>query len=539
MAATCTGTRRARHGGSATRRTRWPGCCTPGRPTRPGAGCWKSAAGSARRPSTWSRAARRPASRPSTSRPRRWPARAAVAASAPAAVVRWQQADLFDLPFADGAFDHLFVCFVLEHLADPAAAAAGLRRVLAPGGTITVIEGDHGSAFFHPDSPAARAAIGCLVALQAAAGGNGLLGRQLQPLLAAAGYRDIQVTPRTVYVDAPPALVEGFTRNTFTAMVAGVRDEAVAAGLMTPGRVRPGPGRAGAHGHAPGHLQLHVLQGRGGGTRLRSSPPSRSRVYEHVDLDDLRASETVKPITEIGVPVHRSRRLPHAPFTSAGGVAERLRPGEHQRLAGHCRAPATPEAPGAPARPRRRAARRRDRAPRAARRSRRRARRRGTRRPPRAGGRGRRRAPAAPPWTRRRARLASWRAAAGDAADDRRDLVERHGEHVVQHEREPLGRGRACRARRAAPARPSRRAAPRARGRCRRVAARRSARARRASSGSSRRDLRERSMSRHTRATTVVSQPPRFSTPLVSARLSRSHASCTASSASVREPSIR
>jgi SAM-dependent methyltransferase len=161
-------------------------------------------------------------------------ARAAVAASVPGAAVQWRQADLFSLPFADGAFDHLFVCFVLEHLADPVAAAAGLRRVLAPGGTITVIEGDHGSAFFHPDSSAAQAAIGCLVALQAAAGGNGLLGRQLQPLLAAAGYRDIAVRPRTVYVDPTrPALVEGFTRNTFTAMVAAVRDEAVAAGMST------------------------------------------------------------------------------------------------------------------------------------------------------------------------------------------------------------------------------------------------------------------------------------------------------------------
>jgi SAM-dependent methyltransferase len=160
-------------------------------------------------------------------------ARAAVAASAPGAAVEWRQADLFHLPFADGAFDHVFVCFVLEHLADPVAAAVALRRVLAPGGTITVIEGDHGSAFFHPDSSAARAAIGCLVTLQASAGGNGLLGRQLQPLLAAAGYRDIAVRPRTVYVDPTrPALVEGFTRNTFTAMVAGVRNEAVAAGLM-------------------------------------------------------------------------------------------------------------------------------------------------------------------------------------------------------------------------------------------------------------------------------------------------------------------
>src|SRR5436189_6170312 len=46
-------------------------------------------------------------------------------------------------------------------------------------------------------------------------------------------------------------------------------------------------------------------------------------------------------------------------------------------------------------------------------------------------------------------------------------------------------------------------------------------------------------MSRQTRATTVVSQPPRFATASVSERLSRSHASWTASSASLDEPSIR
>jgi hypothetical protein len=60
-----------------------------------------------------------------------------------------------------------------------------------------------------------------------------------------------------------------------------------------------------------------------------------------------------------------------------------------------------------------------------------------------------------------------------------------------------------------------------------------------ASKGSSRRDVRERNMSRDTRATIVVSHPPRFSTPLLSARLSRNQASWTASSASLSEPSIR
>ncbi|MFH8498424.1 methyltransferase domain-containing protein [Streptomyces coeruleorubidus] len=163
-------------------------------------------------------------------------ARARVAAHAPGVDVEWYRADLFDLPFPDAEFDHVFVCFVLEHLSDPRQALTALRRVLRPEGTITVIEGDHGSAFFHPASAYARAAIECQVQLQSAAGGNALIGRQLQPLLAQAGYDDVVVRPRTVYADQTrPALVDGFTRNTFIAMVESVRDDALAAELMTAG----------------------------------------------------------------------------------------------------------------------------------------------------------------------------------------------------------------------------------------------------------------------------------------------------------------
>jgi hypothetical protein len=53
------------------------------------------------------------------------------------------------------------------------------------------------------------------------------------------------------------------------------------------------------------------------------------------------------------------------------------------------------------------------------------------------------------------------------------------------------------------------------------------------------RDLRAWSMLRQTRETTVASQLPRLSTALVSERLKRSHASWTASSASLGEPRIR
>jgi ubiquinone/menaquinone biosynthesis C-methylase UbiE len=153
--------------------------------------------------------------------------------SAGVGTVTFQQADVYAMTFAPDTFDHVFVCFVLEHLSRPREALAHLRRVLKPGGTITVIEGDHGSAYFHPDSPYARKAIRCLIELQARAGGDSLIGRTLYPLLRESGFRHVAVSPRMVYVDASrPRLVEGFTRNTFTAMVEGVRERALAAGLV-------------------------------------------------------------------------------------------------------------------------------------------------------------------------------------------------------------------------------------------------------------------------------------------------------------------
>jgi len=149
--------------------------------------------------------------------------------------VEFAQADIFAPPFAPESFDHVFVCFVLEHLSRPLDALDTLKRLLKRGGTITVIEGDHGSAYFHPDSVAAKDAIGCLVELQRLRGGNAMIGRQLYPLLSAAGFAALRVFPRLVYVDSSrPDLVEGFTKKTFTAMVEGVREAAISAGLALP-----------------------------------------------------------------------------------------------------------------------------------------------------------------------------------------------------------------------------------------------------------------------------------------------------------------
>jgi ubiquinone/menaquinone biosynthesis C-methylase UbiE len=147
--------------------------------------------------------------------------------------VSFQLADVFQLPFAEHSFDHVFVCFMLEHLAAPLHALRALKCVLRPGGSITTIEGDHGSWYCHPQTPEAARTVQCLIDIQAQLGGNALIGRQLFPLLIEAGFGGVQVSPRMVYVDdSKPELVEGFSKNTFIRMVEGVREEALRLRMM-------------------------------------------------------------------------------------------------------------------------------------------------------------------------------------------------------------------------------------------------------------------------------------------------------------------
>lgn len=147
--------------------------------------------------------------------------------------VTFRQADIYNLPFDNDTFESIIICFVLEHLTNPKQALFELKRVLKTGGTMIVIEGDHGSTFFYPDSKAALAAINCQVQLQSKNGGNSNIGRELYPLLQSVGLADILISPRMVYVDGSrPQLVEGFIKNTFTAMIEGVGEKAVENGIV-------------------------------------------------------------------------------------------------------------------------------------------------------------------------------------------------------------------------------------------------------------------------------------------------------------------
>lgn len=146
--------------------------------------------------------------------------------------VTFLQLDAFDVAKLKTTFDHVFVCFVLEHLKEPAKLLAVLKSSLRSGGTITVVEGDHGSTYFYPDSTFARKAVDAQIRHQRGNGGNANIGRELYRILVTGGYEQVKVSPRNIYVDDNnPALKTNFILHTFTAMIEGMAESIVDAGI--------------------------------------------------------------------------------------------------------------------------------------------------------------------------------------------------------------------------------------------------------------------------------------------------------------------
>ncbi len=103
--------------------------------------------------------------------------------------------------FAADRFDAAFLCWVLEHVADPAAVLAEVRRVLRPGAPIVVTEVQNATFFLDPYSPNTLAYWMAFNDHQLELGGDPFVGAKLGNLLQAIGYRDIRTEVRTIHLD--------------------------------------------------------------------------------------------------------------------------------------------------------------------------------------------------------------------------------------------------------------------------------------------------------------------------------------------------
>lgn len=114
---------------------------------------------------------------------------------------RLELGDATRLSFAAETFDAAFLCWILEHVADPMMVLAEVRRVLRPGATIVVTEVQNASFFIDPYSPCTLSYWMEFNDHQLALGGDPFVGAKLGNLLQAVGFRDIEIDVRNIHLD--------------------------------------------------------------------------------------------------------------------------------------------------------------------------------------------------------------------------------------------------------------------------------------------------------------------------------------------------
>ncbi|MGH9883566.1 MAG: class I SAM-dependent methyltransferase [Pyrinomonadaceae bacterium] len=107
---------------------------------------------------------------------------------------RFEQADIYALPFEGASFDAVFISAVLGNLREPVRGLREAYRVLKPGGVIGVKEFDHGGDLFYPLDPALKQYNDCYRRLRSENGHDPEGGRKVGAFLLDAGFRDVKMS---------------------------------------------------------------------------------------------------------------------------------------------------------------------------------------------------------------------------------------------------------------------------------------------------------------------------------------------------------
>ena len=108
--------------------------------------------------------------------------------------VRFETGNVYQLGFEDGTFDVVHAHQVLQHLSDPVAALAEMRRVCRPGGLVAARDGDYGGFLWFPADPELDEWQALYRNVARALGGEPDAGRHLLSWARAAGFSSIEAS---------------------------------------------------------------------------------------------------------------------------------------------------------------------------------------------------------------------------------------------------------------------------------------------------------------------------------------------------------
>jgi len=109
--------------------------------------------------------------------------------------------DAKQLAYGPATFDAAFVCWMLEHVGDPARVLEEVRRVLVPGSPIVCTEVLNATFFADPPSPDTLRYWSAYNEHQRSLGGDPFVGAKLGNLLQSAGFRDVQTDVKSCHLD--------------------------------------------------------------------------------------------------------------------------------------------------------------------------------------------------------------------------------------------------------------------------------------------------------------------------------------------------
>ena len=125
-------------------------------------------------------------------------------------------------------FDMVNARFLLSHLRDPASLLSKMRRMLKPGGIVTVEDIDYSGYYCYPDLPSFRRCIELVYEMKRITGGNGDLGKELPVMFLDAGLARVEM-----YNFQHMALSGDTKRYLLRALAGGISEWIVALDLAT------------------------------------------------------------------------------------------------------------------------------------------------------------------------------------------------------------------------------------------------------------------------------------------------------------------